>query len=135
MPRKKSQTLEYRLFIMPQFNEREQRFTTMFVLQTTKFFSSFQYEISMKERVEGKAVHFKILGLRTPQLSLPAFGHAHFTKEYEGLRGTYMIHVEGLDGTVNSFTVRITQKKIVLVKAPPRRFVDVVVDQPVAASE
>src|SRR3990172_8668266 len=111
MPRKKPEIIEYRLFIMLQFLEREQRYTTMFVLQTTRVFSSFQYEISVKERLEGKAIHFKILGLRTPRLSLPAFGHARFSTEYEGLRGTYMVHVEGLDGTVNSFTVKITQKK------------------------
>ena len=135
MPRKKAGTLEYRLFITPQFNEREQRYATLFVLQTTKFFSSFQYEISVKEHVDGKSVHIKILGLRTPQLSLPAFGHAHFSKEYEGLRGTYVINVEGLDGAVNSFTVKIAQKKVSLVRSPSKRFVDVIVDQPVTASE
>jgi hypothetical protein len=135
MPKKKTETLEYRLFITPQFNEREQRFTTVFVLQTTKSFSSFQYEISVEEHIDGRNIHLKILGLKTPQLSLPAFGHALFTREYDNLRGTYAVHVEGLDGTVNVFSVRITQKKIAVIKAPPKRFVDVIVDQPVTASE
>jgi len=122
-------TLDYRLLIAPTFNEREQRYKTLFKLETTQLFSTFTYDLSVREEHSGRAFRFTILGLKAPQLSLPRAGHAQFSREYDDLRGTYEITIKGLDGRTNSFWVRISDKKVALLKASPRRFVEVFVDK------
>jgi hypothetical protein len=126
---KKPRQLEYRMLITPEFNERGQRYTTLVLLETTRLFASFRYDLSVRESLHGKTIHYKILGLKAPPLSLPASGHARFVREYDDLRGRYEITVEGLDGNVNSFEVRISPKKVTLTKTPDTKFIDVVVDK------
>jgi len=127
-PRKK-QSVEYRLLITPEFDDLHQHHTTLFVLETTRIFASFRYELSVQEQKNGKKIRYTILGLRPPQLSLPASGHAQFSSEYDHLRGTYQVEIEGLDGTVNTFSVRIGKNKVQLLKSPPAPFVEVIVDK------
>lgn len=127
--RKKNHPIEYRMLIAPHFNERTQKQTTLVILETSKSFASFQYEISVRQSKEHHKLSYKILGLRAPRLSLPAAGHAHFEMEYDDLAGSYELEIEGLDGTVNMFAVTISPRKVELLKAPPKRFIDVVVDK------
>jgi hypothetical protein len=122
-------TLDYRLLITPTFNEREQRYKTLLLLETTQLFSTFTYDLSVREEQTERALSLTVLGLKTPQLSLPRAGHAQFVREYDGLRGTYEITIKGLDGRTNSFWVRISEKKVALLKASPKRFVEVFVDK------
>jgi hypothetical protein len=116
--RKKHRDPEYRLSIRPHFNERQQRYTTMFILETTLAFAAFRYDLTVEERRENHSIHFRILGLRAPQLSLPSAGHARYVTEHEGLRGTYTVAVEGLDGTVSSWSIRIVSRRIEVLKSP-----------------
>ena len=125
------QETEYRLLITPHLNERRQEPTTLVVLETTKSFATFRYELSVEERVAGKSLSFKILGLKAPQLSLPSAGHAEFVKEYDGLNGTYEISIEGLDGTVTSFTLRISPTHVHVLKSAPQRAVELITDRSV----
>jgi hypothetical protein len=127
--RKHRDTYEYRLSITPQFNLREQKYKTLVLLETTTFFSSFRYELLVKETMDrnSNTITYAIHGLKTPQLSLPAAGHAQFVREYEDLHGTYTIVVRGLDGTANSFSVRISPKKVWILQSPTKRFVDMAV--------
>lgn len=120
---------EYRLLITPHMNERTQKSGTLVVLETTKAFASFRYELSVKEEVEGKSIQYTILGLKAPHLSLPSAGHAQFVKEYENLKGTYSFAVEGLDGVVHESSVKIGTGKVELLKAPTSRFVEVFTEE------
>lgn len=120
---------EYRLLITPHINERTQKPGTLVVLETTKAFASFQYELSVKEEVEGKSIQYTILGLKAPHLSLPSAGHAQFAREYENLKGTYTFAVEGLDGAVHESSVKIGAGKVELVKPPASRFVTVFTEE------
>ena len=122
-------TLEYRLLIAPRYNEREQRYKTLILLETIQVFSTFRYEISVREELSDHTLHLTILGLKAPRLSLPASGHAHFSREYDNLRGTYEVTIEGLDGRTNTFSLRITQNQVSLLKAPSKKFVEAVVDE------
>ena len=88
------------------------------MLETTQSFASFVYDLSVKEEVKDNRIHFKVLGLKPPQLSMPASGHAKYVSEHDGLHGTYDVIIEGIDGRANTFKVRITPKKIELLKAP-----------------
>ncbi len=118
---------EYRMTIARHFNERQQIPTTLITIETTKVFASFRYELSMREEVKGKELHYAILGLKAPPLSLPASGSAQFVREYENLKGKYEIRVESLDGTSNAFTINITQKHITILKSPKTSFIELVV--------
>lgn len=126
--RKKKPSKEYRLLIIPHFNERQQKFNTLFVLETADSFASFRYDITVEEQIEKKAIRYKILGLKAPRLSLPASGHARFIREYENLQGTYDVHVEGLDGNVSTSSVRINPQQVKLVKPPAEQFVKIITD-------
>lgn len=124
--KKKKEGPEYRLIISPHFSEREQKYHTMITIETSMVFSSFRYELSVEEERNDNRIHLKVLGLRTPRLSLPAAGPALFSREYNDLRGTYDIAVEGLDGRVNSFSVKISPKHVEVLKSPHERFVEIV---------
>lgn len=125
---RKRPDLEYRLLITPGFDERREVHTTRFLLHTVQFFASFRYEISVLEKVEGKTISYKVLGLKAPQLSLPAAGHALFQREYDNLRGTYDVAIEGLDARKNTFTIKISKTKIQILNSPTPNFVEVIVD-------
>ena len=134
-PKKKLDEPEYLLRIAPTYVEREQKYKTLLILETTKLFSNFRYDLSVREEFDKKSLHFKVLGLRPPQLSLPAVGRARFVREFDNLRGTYDVAIEGLDGRVNTFSVKFTSKKMQLLKSPASPFVDIIIDQsPISAA-
>jgi hypothetical protein len=124
---KKPQEIEYRLIIAPQYNERKQVPTTLVTIETAKAFASFRYELSVKETEKGKRLHYKILGLKAPQLDLPSSGPARFVREYEAFKGKYELVIESLDGTENAFEISATQKSVTLIKSPKTPFIEVVV--------
>lgn len=117
---------EYRLTIAPHLSERDQKYHTVITLQTFMVFSSFRYELSVNEERKDNTIHLKILGLRTPQLSLPSTGPAQFSREYDDLHGMYDIAVEGLDGSINTFSVKISPPHIEVLTSPHDRFVEIV---------
>ncbi len=120
--------LDYRLKVLPLFKEHEQRYTTQFVLETTQSFASFVYDLSVKERREANKIFWKVLGLRPPQLSIPASGHATFEREYDGLNGVYDLVLQGLDGRTNTFTLQISQRKVELLRSTKEKFAELVLD-------
>ncbi|MEO8167686.1 MAG: hypothetical protein ABI623_05515 [bacterium] len=124
---KKTNEFEYRLTIAPHVNERRQIPTVLITIETMKAFASFRYELSVQEKRNGKKILYTILGLKTPQLSLPASGTAQFIQEYDDLKGKHTIEVESLDGTTNEFTVNFTQKKMKVLSSPQTPFIELVV--------
>ena len=122
--RKQPDAPEYRLVVAPRFDEREQKYKTLVLLETAKLFASFRYDLSVKEERGPQHLRYTVLGLKTPQLSLPTAGHAQFSRTYADLHGTFEISVRGLDGNVNTFSVHIRPERVELLKAPPKRFVE-----------
>ena len=123
----KTPEFEYRLTISPHVNERQNIPATLITIETTKAFASFRYELSIQEELNGKNIRYTILGLKAPQLSLPASGTAQFVREYENLGGKHTIVVESLDGTTNEFTISIAKKNIKILKSPKTPFIELVV--------
>ena len=121
-------TLDYRLRIYTLFNEREQRNKTLFVLETNQSFSSFVYDISVKERAEGNTIHWKVLGLKPPRLSMPASGRARFEREYDSLTGMYDVTIESIDGRANTFAIRFAKEGAELVREPKEKFLEVTLE-------
>lgn len=116
---------EYRFFISRILAERTQKYMTQIILETTKSFAIFQYDLSVDERLVGKTLTLTIRGFNTPHLSLPSAGPARFVREYAEWKGTYHILIQGIDGRSNEFTLRASAKKFDLLKSPRQSFVQV----------
>jgi hypothetical protein len=121
--RKKEHPPDYRLTVAPHINERTSRLVTLFVLETAQSFAAFRYELTVEEKSEGKAITFRILGLKTPSLSLPSSGQARFSREFENLRGTYTVTIVGLDGNPVTCSLKISEKRVEVVRPPSAKSV------------
>jgi hypothetical protein len=119
MPRrKKEHQPDYHLTVTPHLNERTYQPVTLFVLETAQSFAAFRYELTVEEEFEKKNMTFRILGLKTPSLSLPSSGKARFVREHSGLKGTYTITVVGLDGTPATCSLKISEKRVEILERP-----------------
>jgi hypothetical protein len=116
---KKTSTPEYQLTIRPHFDDRKQAYTTLFRLETTASFASFRYAISVDVHREGRTLHFKVLGLTTPSLTLPGAGRAEFSVEFEKLNGMFEIVVEGLDRVEHRAGLKVAPGKVQLRNPQP----------------
>ena len=119
---------EYRLLIVPRVSERTQRPTTLVVLETTKAFATFRYELSVKATAGPSSLHLTVLGFRTPHLSLPSSGPARFEQEYEDLSGPLEVSIQGIDGRTTSFSLEISPGHVNLLKKPRASFVAIDTD-------
>ena len=118
---------EYRLTIAPHFNTQRQTRTVLITIETTRRFASFRYDLSIREEENDRYLRFSIIGLKAPQLSLPASGSARFVREYDNLKGKYTITVVSLDGTESTFIVNFTTRHITVLKSPKQSIIELVV--------
>ena len=123
-------TLDYRLRVTPFLDEREQRYKTRFILETTQSFASFVYELTVRELVDGNNIHLKVQGLKPPRLTIPSAGHAKFEREYDHLNGTCEVTLESIDGRINAFTLHVAPGNIQLLHAPHEKFAELILETP-----
>jgi len=137
MQKRKKSPIEYRLLISPSYSEVSKKQGIVFRLETVKEFSSFRYAIAVEERLMEDTITWKIHGLRSPGISLPATGPATFMKKYEDLKGTYLFTITKLDGVEKTFTLDIYEQKVSVVKAPKQKFLEILtsVDELTPATE
>jgi hypothetical protein len=114
---------DYSLLITKRYKEREKKTVTLVALRTIKEFSNFRYEIIVQDSVDDKTLRLDVRGLRAPQQTIPGSGPALFTKEYDGLHGTYKIIVTKLDKTSNTFLVDIGEEHVKLLQSPVKKFI------------
>jgi hypothetical protein len=120
-------TLGFRLSIASIVDERDQLHKIRISLETVQSFSSFVYELSVEERREGNTLRYKVLGLKPPQLSIPASGRAKYERVYDDVVGPLEITVEGLDGNTNTFAVSVAENAVTILKSPPAPFTEIVI--------
>lgn len=137
MRKRKKSLIEYRLLISRSYSEASRKLGIVFRLETVKEFSSFNYAIAVEEQLTGNTIIWKIHGLRSPAISLPATGPATFVKKYEDLKGSYLFTITKLDGAENTFTLDIFEQKVSVVKAPRQKFLEILtsVDELTPATE
>ena len=116
----------YRLRVSSVVDDHEQKTKTRFVLETSQSFASFVYDLSVQEQREGNHLRFKVLGLKPPQLNIPSAGRARFERDYEDLAGTFDVTIENIDGSTNTFKLRISTAKIELVHSPKDTFTELI---------
>jgi len=121
--------IEYRLLLVPRYDERMKQYLTHATLRTVNEFSSFRYEIIVSPSVQGNLLGFHIQGLRAPQVTLPHSGPAIFEYDFPGLDGTYDVVITKLDHAENRFTVSISRSEVTVKASPAQRFIDIVTDK------
>ncbi len=89
MPRKKKRREpEYSLHVFHYHDDRTRRDLQIFLVQTIKEFTSFNYEILLDAVMRERLIQLKILGLRTTPLIMPGVGPAKGHREFTNLRGS-----------------------------------------------
>jgi hypothetical protein len=119
-------SMGYRLRISSIVDDRERKRKTRFILETSQSFASFVYDLSVEERRDRNHFHFKVLGLKPPQLSIPSAGRAKFERDYDDLAGTFDVTIESIDGSTNIFKLRISADRIKVVQAPKDTFTELI---------
>jgi hypothetical protein len=123
MARKKKRDPDYTLNIFHNYDEKIKRNVVVFLVQTTKIFVSFQYEILLEEELIGDEINLRIIGLHVPELLMPHTGPAQGRCYYSNLDGQYILKVTKQDKTVNEFTVQISPAKIDIIHKPKSPFI------------
>ena len=93
-----------------------------FVVQTTKIFVSFQYDILVDASVDGRTITLTIKGLHAPELLMPGSGPAYGAVNLTGLLGHYSLAVIKQDKTVNAFDIDIGEKEVTVLRSPKETF-------------
>ncbi len=123
MARKKKRDPDYTLNIFHHYDERAKRQVVVFLVQTTKIFVSFRYEILLEDSLEGNVIDIKIVGLHVPELLMPQTGPARGRRDYENLSGDYTLHITKQDKTVNTFSIVITPSSVEIKQKPREPFI------------
>ncbi len=122
MARKKKDP-DYQLNIFHHYDEKTQQNVVVFLVQTTKIFVSFQYEILLEDAVHPNDIHLHITGLHVPELLIPQTGPARSRRDYTDLYGSYKLFITKQDKTVNEFLIEITYADIRIKKKPIDAFI------------
>jgi hypothetical protein len=105
----------------------------VFLIQTTKIFVSFRYEILLSNDLVDHKINLRITGLHIPELLMPQVGPAQGRCDYTKLDGLYKVTVTKQDKTINEFSEQISPEKIEIKHKSRDPFI-VVSNDPVSLS-
>jgi hypothetical protein len=88
-----TKNVEYRLLIVPSYDETLNKNGILFLLETTKQFTNFAYLIDVQDSLDGNELTFTLHGLRTPSMDMPTTGRAQFSKVFFDLPKKIMLTV------------------------------------------
>ncbi len=117
--------IEYRLLVVPAFDETLQKNGILFLVETVKQFTNFNYQILVEESCVKRTVTWKIHGLSAPAMSMPAVGGARYDKLYFTLSGTVHFTLIKKDGQENTVTVKVGPTGVKLIDMPRNSFIAV----------
>jgi hypothetical protein len=123
MANKKKRDPDYTLNIFHHYNEKTKQDVVVFLVQTTKIFVSFRYEILLDNELVDHAINLRITGLHVPELLMPQTGPAQGRCDYTNLTGLYSVTVTKQDKTINEFSVQISPAKIEIKHKPRAPFI------------
>ena len=123
MARKKKRDPDYTLNIFHHFEEKIQKDVVVFLVQTTKIFVSFRYEILIEDEINDHDIQFKITGLHVPEVLMPQTGPAQGRRDYTNLEGSYRVLVTKQDKTVNEFFLHVSTDSIDIGQKPKNPFI------------
>ncbi len=123
MASKKKRDPDYTLNIFHYYDEKTKRNVVVFLIQTTRIFTNFRYEILLEDELNENDINLKITGLHVPELLMPQVGPAQGRRDYINLKGTYRVIITKQDKTVNEFSVDISPDKIDIKHKPQKPFI------------
>jgi hypothetical protein len=123
MASKKKRDPDYTLNIFHHYDEKTKRNVVVFLVQTTKIFVSFRYEILLEDEIVDNEIHLRVKGLHVPELLMPQSGPAQGRRDYTQLEGTYHLVVTKQDKTVNEFSLHITPESVDIKQKPKTPFI------------
>jgi hypothetical protein len=123
MANKKKRDPDYTLNIFHHYDEKTKRNVIVFLVQTTKIFVSFRYEILLEDERISNEIHLRITGLHIPELLMPQTGPAQGRCDYTNLEGLFKLKVTKQDKTVNEFSVQISRTTIDIIHKPKSPFI------------
>jgi hypothetical protein len=127
---KKVKEPEYVLRIFRHKDERTNKKSIAFTVETVKIFTNFKYEVLLQENLSGKELTLKILGLHVPAMLMPGKGPAIGRREFTGLKGEYTVHISKMEKEVNDFLVDISSKEISIKDEADKSFIIARIDPP-----
>jgi hypothetical protein len=133
MATKKKHDPNYTLNIFHHYDEKVKRNVVVFLVQTTKIFVRFRYEILLEAKHVDHEISLQITGLHVPELLLPQTGPAQGRCDYSNLDGLYKLKIIKQDKTVNEFSVQISPGTIDMIHKPRAPFI-LVSSDPVSLS-
>jgi len=123
MAGKKKRDPDYTLNIFRRYDESRKQDVFVFLVQTTKIFINFRYEILLEDEIVDHDIKLRIIGLHIPAILIPQTGPAQGRRDYTNLEGTYRVIVAKQDKSVNEFVVYISQTNIDIVQKPKNTFI------------
>ena len=130
MAGKKKRDPDYTLNIFHHFDEKTKRNITVFLVQTTRIFVNFRYEILLADEMVNKEIRLHIKGLHVPELLMPQTGPAQGRRDYEQLDGLYRLILTKQDNTISEFSIHISPEFIEIKERPKTSFI-IVANDPV----
>ncbi len=121
--RKRLLEAEYRLRVFPVLNDRDAKPAIAVVVETTKEFVSFHYEVLLHDQKIGNTITLKILGLHTPMSVMPGVGPARAIRVYEHRSGAINLVVQSPDGDENVYKLTRRSSSIDVNEAPSDPFI------------
>jgi len=123
MASKKKRDPDYMLNIFHHYDEKTKRNVIVFLVQTTRIFVNFRYEIRLENEVINNEIRLHIKGLYVPELLMPQTGPAQGRHDYEHLDGTYRLVIIKQDKTINEFFIQISPESIDIKEKPKTSFI------------
>lgn len=123
MVNKKKRDPDYTLNVFHHYNEKTKQDVVVFLIQTTKIFVSFRYEILFNNELVNHEINLRITGLHIPELLMPQIGPAQGRCDYTNLDGLYKLTVTKQDKTINEFLMQISGETIEIKHKPRAPFI------------
>lgn len=123
MSSKKKHEPEYTLHVFHSVHPETNEAVTALVVQTTREFVSFKYEIPLESTIAETTIDLKIHGLRVPENLVPGKGRARGVVFLQKLRGSHDLFITNVDGVTNRFTINSTNRTVEVKQLSRKPFV------------
>lgn len=119
----KTREPDYTLNIFHAVDKESKKASVAFLVQTTKVFVSFQYDVLFQIALEERTITLTVKGLHAPESLMPGSGPARGWKYLEKLSGRYKLVVRKQDKAVNEFDIDVAKSSVTLLKSPENSFI------------
>ncbi len=107
IPEKKEDKPEYNCGAFFSFDKTSNSQKIVFRVETVAEFTSFAYEVSIDQIIDGRELYFVLMGLKAKPNMVPKVQPAFTNLSFDDLVGEYTVHIVKQDGAINSAVFKI----------------------------